>query len=128
MARRLICSFWDSYDHTVGDKRWCALPACHTDFQCLVRGNKLHLRYSMRSNDQFLGQPFNETFYATLCHILARLTGLEVGELLYFGTDLHIYSNHIAQVKEQLSRTPREMPKLILPEFNTLEEFVAAYR
>ena len=124
MARRLICTFWNAYDHTVGDKKWCALPACHTDFQCLVRGNKLHLRYSMRSNDQFLGQPFNETFYAALCHILARLTGLGVGELLYFGTDVHIYSNHLGQVKEQLSRTPRVMPKLVIPEFETLEELL----
>lgn len=124
MARRLICTFWNPYDHTVGDKKWCALPACHTDFQCIVRNGKLNLRFSMRSNDVFLGNPYNTSSYALLAHILAKLTGLEVGKLVYFGTDVHIYSNHIEQVEEQLSRTPRDMPKLLLPEFNTLEELL----
>jgi len=124
MARRLRCVFWNPYDHILGDKITCALPACHTDFQCLVRGGKLHLSYKMRSNDWFLGQNFNELFYSTLCHCLAQITGLEAGELLYFGTDVHIYSTHLEQVKEQLSRTPRKMPKLILPEFETLEELL----
>ncbi len=124
MARRLICTFWNPYDHTVGDKQWCALPACHTDFQCIVRDGKLNLRFSMRSNDVFLGNPYNTGSYAFICHILAKLTGLEVGKLVYFGTDVHIYSNHVEQVKDQLSRTPRGMPKLVLPEFNTLEELL----
>lgn len=124
MARRLICSFWNPYDHTTGDKVTCALPACHTDFQCIIRDGKLNLRYAMRSNDVFLGNPFNAVFYATLCHVLAKLTDLSVGELLYFGTDVHIYSNHIEQVKEQLSRKIKPLPKLILPEFDTLEELL----
>lgn len=124
MARRLICSFWNPYDHTVGDKKWCALPACHTDFQCIVRGNKLHLRYSMRSNDTFLGQPFNEASYGLLCHILAKLTGLEIGNLLYFGTDVHIYSNHVEQCRIQLGREIRSMPKLVLPQFETLDDLL----
>ena len=124
MGRRLRCTFWHPFDHTVGDKATCALPACHTDFQCLVRDGKLHLSYSMRSNDVFLGNPFNTGFYATLCHVLAKLTGLEVGDLVYFGNDIHIYSNHIDQVNEQLSREPREQPKLLLPEFDTLEELL----
>ncbi len=124
MARRLICSFWNPYDHTVGDKVTCALPACHTDFQCIVRDGELNLRYSMRSNDVFLGNPFNTAFYATLCHILAQLTGLEVGQLLYFGTDVHIYSNHVDQVEDQLSRVPRVVPTLVMPKFNTLEELL----
>tara|TARA_R110000850_G_scaffold46581_2_gene117298 strand:- start:458 stop:1384 length:927 start_codon:yes stop_codon:yes gene_type:complete len=125
MARRLICSWWNPYDHTVGDKVTCALPACHTDFQCLVREGKLSLRFSMRSSDCFLGLPFNFSFYGLLCHVLAKLTGLEVGELLYFGTDVHIYSNHIEQVTEQLTREIRPLPKLVLPEFSTLEELLA---
>lgn len=124
MGRRLRCSFWNPYDHTVGDKITCALPACHTDFQCLVREGKLHLQYSMRSNDLFLGKPFNMVFYATLCHILARLTGLEVGEVIYFGVDVHIYKNHINQVHEMLSREPMPLPSLMLPEFSTLEELL----
>ena len=124
MARRLICTFWNPYDHTVGDKKWCALPACHTDFQCIVRDGKLHLRFSMRSNDVFLGNPYNMASYGLLCHILAKLTGLEVGSLLYFGTDVHIYSNHVEQVKTQLSRTPKTLPNLALPEFETLEDLL----
>uniref|UniRef100_A0AB39AJM0 thymidylate synthase n=1 Tax=Vibrio phage P018-4 TaxID=3229728 RepID=A0AB39AJM0_9CAUD len=124
MARRLRCSFWNPYDHTVGDKKWCALPACHTDFQCIVRNGKLNLSFSMRSSDVFLGLPYNISSYGLLCHILAELTGLEVGELVYFANDVHIYKNHIDQVKEQISRKPRDLPELILPEFNTLEELL----
>lgn len=124
MARRLRCSFWNPYDHTAGDKKWCALPACHTDFQCIVRNGKLNLSFSMRSSDVFLGLPYNISSYGLLCHILAELTGLEVGELVYFGNDVHVYKNHIDQVKEQISRKPRDLPELILPEFNTLEELL----
>lgn len=123
-ARRLRCSFWNPYDHTVGDKKWCALPACHTDFQCIVRNGKLNLSFSMRSSDVFLGLPYNLSSYGLLCYILAELTGLEVGELVYFGNDVHVYKNHIDQVKEQISRKPRDLPELILPEFNTLEELL----
>lgn len=124
MARRLIVTAWNPYDHTVGDKVVAALPACHDSFQCIIRNGKLSLRFHCRSNDIFLGNPYNITSYALLCHILAKLTGLEVGELLYFGTDVHLYSNHIDQMKEQLSREPRQLPKLILPEFETLEELL----
>jgi len=124
MARRLRCSFWNPYDHTVGDKKWCALPSCHTDFQCIVRDGKLNLSFSMRSSDVFLGLPYNISSYGLLCHILAELSGLEVGELVYFGNDVHVYKNHIDQVKEQISRKPRNLPDLILPEFNTLEELL----
>ncbi|UZV41288.1 putative thymidylate synthase [Vibrio phage vB_VpaM_R16F] len=124
MARRLRCSFWNPYDHTVGDKKWCALPSCHTDFQCIVRNGKLNLSFSMRSSDVFLGLPYNISSYGLLCHILAKLTGLEVGELVYFGNDVHVYKNHIDQVKEQISRKPRDLPELVLPEFNTLEELL----
>lgn len=122
MGRRLRCSFWNPYDHTVGDKDTCALPACHTDFQCLVRDGKLHLSFSMRSNDLFLGNPYNTASYALLCHILAQLTGLEVGELVYFGNDIHLYSNHIDQIKLQLSREPETLPEIIMPQFETLDE------
>jgi len=125
MGRRLICSFWNPYDHTIGDKVTCALPACHTDFQCIVRNGKLNIRFSMRSNDVFLGLPFNITAYSFLCQVLAKLTGLEAGELVYFGTDVHIYSNHIEQVSLQLSREPRILPELVLPEFSTLDELLS---
>lgn len=124
-GRRLRCTFWNPFDHTVGDKDTCALPACHTDFQCIVRNGKLHLQYAMRSNDLFLGNPFNTVFYATLCHILAQLAGLEVGELVYTGVDVHIYSNHIDQFKEQVSREYiPEVPQILMPKFETLEELL----
>lgn len=124
MARRLKCSFWNPYDHLVGDKRWCALPACHLGFQCLVRNGKLNLSFDMRSNDVFLGLPYNLSSYALLCHILAKLAGLEVGEIVYYGVDVHLYSNHVEQAKEQCSRTPSKLPELILPEFETLEDLL----
>lgn len=123
-ARRLIVNSWNAFDHTVGEKKVAALSACHDSFQCIVRNGKLHLRFSCRSQDLLLGNPYNISSYALLAHILAQLTGLEVGSLLYFGTDVHIYSNHVEQVQEQLSRTPRSMPKLILPKFDTLEELL----
>ena len=123
-ARRLRCSFWNPYDHTVGDKKWCALPACHTDFQCLVRGGKLHLSFTMRSNDLFLGNPYNFSSYSLLCHILAQLTGLEVGEVVYFGNDIHLYANHVDQTKLQLTREPQHLPKIVMPKFETLEELL----
>lgn len=124
MARRLIVTAWHPYDHTVGDKVVAALPACHDSFQCIVRDGKLSLRFHCRSNDIFLGNPYNISSYALLCHILAKLTGLEVGELLYFGTDIHLYSNHVDQMKEQLSRKPKKLPILILPEFENLEDLL----
>lgn len=124
MSRRLRCVFWNPYDHTIGDKKWCALPACHTDFQCIVRKGKLHLSFSMRSSDTFLGLPFNMASYALLCHILAKLTGLEVGVVKYYGVDVHLYSNHKEQALEQLSRQPTELPEIVMPEFETLEQLL----
>lgn len=123
-ARRLRVSSWNPYDHTVGDKQWCALPACHTDFQVILRGNTLNLAFTMRSSDVFLGLPYNIASYALLAHILARLTGCDVGELVYFGVDIHLYQNHIEQAKEQLSRKPYHTPYLVMPEFDTLEELL----
>lgn len=123
-ARRLIVNSWNAFDHTVGEKKVSALSACHDSFQCVVREGKLHLRFSCRSQDFLLGNPYNESSYALLTHILAQLTGLEAGELLYFGTEVHIYSNHLEQVIEQVSREPRKIPKLIMPKFETLEELL----
>ena len=122
MARRLRCTFWNPYDHTVGDKKWCALPACHTDFQCLVRDGKLNISFSMRSSDAFLGLPYNIASYGLLCHILAEITGLEVGELVYFGNDVHLYSNHVEQAKELLTRSPRDLPEIVMPKIESLKD------
>lgn len=124
MGRRLKCEFWNPTVHLDNDSMMAALPSCHTGFQCMVDGDKLNLKFNMRSNDLFLGNPYNVFFYGVLTHILAKLTGLEVGELVYDGTDCHIYSNHVDQVKEQLTRLPKKFPELVLPEFETLEELL----
>lgn len=125
-ARRLIVDSWDAFSHTTG-KKFAALPACHDSFQCLIRGGgkRLDLRFHMRSNDLFLGCPYNIASYAFIAHVLAQLTGLKVGKLVYFATDAHIYSNHVDQVLEQLTRHGSEkLPTLVMPEFSTLEEFL----
>lgn len=122
MGRRLKCEFWNPIDHLTGDKQWTALPSCHTGFQCFVRNGKLSLKFTMRSSDLFLGTPYNVAFYALVTHILAKITGLEVGELIYNGSDVHIYSNHVEQVREQLSREPFSLPTLVMPEITCLND------
>ncbi len=123
-ARRLIVDSWDAAIHTK-EKNGAALSACHDSFQCIIRNDTLDLRFHMRSNDLFLGCPYNIASYAFIAHILAQLTGLKVGRLVYFGTDCHIYSNHLEQVGEQLSRTGSEkLPQIGMPEFSTLEELL----
>lgn len=111
-SRRLIVNAWN-----VGRLLQMALPPCHYTFQFFVRENKyLDIRFIMRSVDSFLGLPFNIPSYAALLHLIARECGLEVGELVFEGGDTHIYSNHVEQVKEQLSREIREMPQLHITE------------
>lgn len=89
-----------------------ALPPCHYAAQFRVVNNKLNCMMTMRSNDVFLGAPFNIASYSLLTHILAREVGIEVGELVYSIGDAHIYNNHFDQVKEQLSRTEYPLPGL----------------
>lgn len=104
-----------------------ALDCCHNYFQVVIKNGKLNLYFQMRSNDVFLGLPYNVASYAVLAHILALETGYEVGELVYSGVDVHLYQNHIEQAKEQLSRKPYKFPKLIVnkkPFFEyTLDDF-----
>ena len=103
------------------------LDCCHNYFQVVIKNGKLNLYFQMRSNDVFLGLPYNATSYAVLAHILALETGYEVGELVYSGVDVHLYQNHIEQAKEQLSRKPYKFPKLVVnkkPFFEyTLDDF-----
>lgn len=104
-----------------------ALDCCHNYFQVVIKNRKLNLYFQMRSNDVFLGLPYNVASYAVLAHILALETGYDVGELVYSGVDVHLYQNHIEQAKEQLSRKPYNFPKLIVnkkPFFEyTLDDF-----
>lgn len=100
-----IVSAWN-----VEDIPKMGLRPCHTLFQFYVEDGRLSCQLYQRSADIFLGVPFNIASYALLTHIIARETGLEVGEFIHTFGDLHLYSNHVEQAKEQLSRAPRPFP------------------
>lgn len=89
-----------------------ALPPCHLLYQFYVANNKLSAQLYIRSSDSFLGLPYNTASLALLVHMLAQQCDLDVGEIIVSTGDSHIYSNHIDQVKEQLSREPRALPSL----------------
>ena len=108
-SRRLIVSGWNP-----AEADQVALPPCHTLFQFFVANGKLSCQLYQRSADLFLGVPFNIASYALLTHMMAQVTGLGVGEFVWTGGDCHLYQNHLAQVDEQLSRTPYELPTLTL--------------
>ncbi|MDO4669840.1 MAG: thymidylate synthase [Aerococcus sp.] len=106
-SRRMILSAWNPEDIPN-----MALPPCHTLSQYYVVDGKLSCQLYQRSGDVFLGVPFNIASYALLTHLLAREVGLEVGEFIHTFGDVHIYNNHFDQVREQLTRTPGELPTL----------------
>ena len=107
-GRRHILTAWNP-----GELDQMALPPCHVMSQFYVNKNKeLSCHMYQRSVDVFLGLPFNIASYALLTHLLAQVCGLKVGELIISTGDTHIYSNHVEQVKEQLSRTPLVLPTL----------------
>ncbi|WP_412990273.1 thymidylate synthase [Pediococcus siamensis] len=108
-SRRMIVSAWNPEDISS-----MALPPCHTMFQFYVSDGKLSCQLYQRSGDIFLGVPFNIASYALLTCLIAKETGLQPGEFIHTLGDAHIYTNHIEQVKTQLSRTPREAPRLII--------------
>ncbi len=106
-SRRLIVSAWN-----VSDIPNMALPPCHAFFQFYVADGKLSCQLYQRSADIFLGVPFNIASYALLTHLVAQQCDLDVGEFIWTGGDCHLYSNHMEQVVEQLSREPYPYPRL----------------
>ncbi len=118
-SRRLIVSAWN-----VGELEQMALMPCHSLFQFYVADGKLSCQLYQRSGDIFLGVPFNIASYALLTHMVAQVTGLEVGDFVHTLGDAHLYSNHLDQAREQLSRSPRALPQLRLnPAITRLEDF-----
>lgn len=118
-SRRIIVSAWN-----VGDLDNMNLPPCHAFFQFYVADGRLSLQLYQRSADSFLGVPFNIASYALLTMMMAQVCGLEPGEFIHTFGDLHIYTNHLEQVKQQLARTPRQLPRMVLnPEVKDIFDF-----
>jgi len=108
-SRRIIVSAWN-----VADLDKMVLMPCHAFFQFYVAGGKLSCQMYQRSADMFLGVPFNIASYALLTLMVAQVCGLKPGDFVHTFGDTHIYNNHIEQVREQLSRTPRALPVMKL--------------
>ena len=109
-SRRLMVNAWN-----VGELDAMALPPCHVLFQFYVEGDeRLSCQLYQRSADLFLGVPFNIASYALLTSMVAQVIGRKPGRFIHVFGDAHIYSNHLEQVEEQLSRTPRPLPALHL--------------
>ena len=108
-SRRIIVSAWN-----VADLDKMALMPCHAFFQFYVANGKLSCQLYQRSADMFLGVPFNIASYALLTLMVAQVCGLQPGDFVHTFGDTHVYNNHMAQVKEQLSRTPRALPVIKL--------------
>lgn len=118
-SRRHIITAWNP-----GELELMALPPCHMMSQFYVADGKLSCHMYQRSQDAFIGGPFNIASYALFTHMIAQVCDLQVGELIISLGDAHIYSNHLDQVKEQLSRKPLPLPKLELnPEIKVITQF-----
>lgn len=118
-SRRHIVSAWNP-----GEVDNMALPPCHAMFQFYVADNKLSCQLYQRSADVFLGVPFNIASYALLTQMVAQVCGYELGEFVHTLGDTHIYLNHFEQVETQLSREPRELPKMeINPDVKSIFDF-----
>jgi thymidylate synthase len=122
-SRRLIVSAWNPKDIPVMVKS--GLPPCHSLFQFYVSEGHLSCQLYQRSADVFLGVPFNIASYAALTMMVAKVTGLKLGDFVHTFGDAHLYTNHRQQIEEQLSRSPHPLPKLnINSEVNNLVDFV----
>ena len=131
-SRRMLISAWNpsvlpdtskSFSENVANGK-AALPPCHSFFQFYVANNKLSCQLYQRSADIFLGVPFNIASYALLTEMLAQVCGFKAGEFIHTLGDAHIYNNHVEQIRLQLSRTPKPLPKLKLnPKIQNLFDF-----
>lgn len=118
-SRRHIVSAWN-----VGELDQMALPPCHALFQFFVQEGELSCQLYQRSADLFLGVPFNIASYALLTLMVAQVCGLKAGTFVHTFGDLHLYSNHLDQAKQQLAREPRALPRLKLnPAVRDIHEF-----
>ena len=118
-SRRIMVSAWN-----VAEVPTMKLPPCHSLFQFYVAQGKLSLQLYQRSADLFLGVPFNIASYALLLMMVAHVTGLEPGEFIHTFGDAHIYRNHFDQIKEQLSREPRQLPRMVLnPDVKSIDDY-----
>ncbi|MCC7030593.1 MAG: thymidylate synthase [Chitinophagaceae bacterium] len=119
-SRRILISAWN-----VGELDDMALMPCHAMFQFYVANGRLSCQLYQRSADVFLGVPFNIASYALFTMMIAQVCDLQPGEFIHTFGDVHIYTNHMEQVKLQLTRTPFELPKMIInPERKNIEDFV----
>lgn len=118
-SRRMIVSAWN-----VAEVNQMALPPCHTLFQFYVAEGRLSLQLYQRSADTFLGVPFNIASYALLLQMMAQVTGLQAGEFIHTTGDTHLYLNHLEQAHLQLTREPRQLPRMVLnPDVKDLLDF-----
>ena len=116
-GRRHILSAWN-----VGEINKMALPPCHVMSQFYIHKGSISCHMYQRSADMFLGVPFNIASYALLLSIFAEILGLKPKRFIHSFGDAHIYKNSIEHVKEQISRKPRSLPKLIIPELNSIDD------
>jgi len=119
-SRRILVSAWNP-----AELDQMALPACHALFQFYVQDGELSCQLYQRSADLFLGVPFNIASYALLTMMMAQVCGLRAGDFVHTFGDLHLYTNHLEQVREQLARAPSPLPQMKLnAERRNLEDFV----
>ena len=118
-SRRMLVTAWNP-----SEVDQMALPPCHCLFQFYVADGKLSCQLYQRSADTFLGVPFNIASYALLTMMIAQVCGLQPGDFVHTTGDTHLYLNHMDQVREQLSRTPRALPRMHLnPDVKSIFDF-----